>query len=77
VDRDSLRIRQRSVALVRSAKELTEALAMRSSRFVSRQEGHTVSVRQPKRSRQRHLWRLVDPQDLGEFPPLEGLDWRE
>lgn len=74
MDQDNQSARQRSAALVRSAKELTVALAARASRFVSRQGEPTASAKQPKRSKQQRLWRLVDPQDLGEFPPLEEQD---
>lgn len=74
MDQDNQSARQRLADLGRSARELTEALAARASRFVSRPGEPTVSVKPPKRSKQQRLWRLVDPQDLGEFPPLEEQD---
>ena len=77
VDHGNQQVQQRLAAQVLSVRGLMAALAAQSSRFVSRQVAHTVNVKQPKRSKQAHPWRLVDPKALGEFPPLEGLDLPE
>ena len=77
MDHGSQRTRQRLADLVRSAKEQMAEQVRLDSLFGYRLAAHTANVKQPKRSKQAHPWRLVDPKALGEFPPLEGLDLPE
>lgn len=78
VDHDSPEIQQRLAALVRSAKEQMGVPEMLASRSGSPVVVPTGSVKQPSLNSKRLPWRqaVLQPQDLGERPPLEASQLR-
>ena len=70
-DHDSQRIQQRYPAPVPFHSEPMGVPETPSSRSGSPAVVPTVPAKQPKRSNRAHLWQRVDPELLGERPPLD------